>query len=86
VVAATDDGLRILVSDNGVGMDEAIRSQVFEPFFTTKPKSADSDGSGTGLGLSIVYAVTTAAGGSVTVDSAPGEGTLVRVFLPAADA
>jgi PAS domain S-box-containing protein len=86
VVDATDDGLRILVSDNGVGMDEAIRSQVFEPFFTTKPKSADSDGSGTGLGLSIVYAVTTAAGGSVTVDSAPGEGTLVRVFLPAADA
>ncbi len=77
-------GLRIVVSDTGVGMEEAVRAQVFEPFFTTKPKPAEPLGAG--LGLSIVYAVTAAAGGVVTVESAPGKGTRVEVLLPPVEA
>jgi PAS domain S-box-containing protein len=75
---APDGALRIQVDDTGTGMDEDVRSQVFEPFFTTKP-----NGSGNGLGLSIVYAVTAAAGGTATIESAPGAGTTARVVLPA---
>jgi two-component system, cell cycle sensor histidine kinase and response regulator CckA len=72
--------LRIVVSDTGIGMEEAVRAQVFEPFFTTKLKDAASPGNG--LGLSIVYAVTAAAGGVVAVESTSGEGTRVEVRLP----
>jgi signal transduction histidine kinase len=75
-----DDALHIEVADTGIGMDDTVRSQVFEPFFTTK-----TNGSGNGLGLAIVYAVTTAARGTVTVESAPGAGTVVRVVLPAVE-
>ena len=68
------------VRDNGSGMDEATLQRIFEPFFSTKPV-----GQGTGLGLSTVYTVVEKAGGSVQVDSRPGEGTTVTVWLPAGD-
>jgi signal transduction histidine kinase len=77
-LTARDGALQVEVVDTGTGMDEEVLNQVFEPFFTTKANS-----SGNGLGLAIVYAVTAAAGGTVTVDSAPGAGTTVRVVLPA---
>jgi len=67
----------ILVQDNGVGMDERILSHVFEPFFTTKDV-----GKGTGLGLSMVYGSVQRHGGTVEVESRPGEGTSFRVCLP----
>jgi signal transduction histidine kinase len=67
----------LVVSDDGVGMDETTRGRIFEPFFTTK--SADR---GTGLGLPIVQRVARAHGGSVVVESAPGAGTTMRVRLP----
>jgi signal transduction histidine kinase len=65
------------VGDTGVGMDESVQARIFEPFFTTKPESK-----GTGVGLAVVYAIVDRAGGFLHVESAPGRGTRVRVYLP----
>ncbi len=69
--------VEIAVGDNGTGMDEATQARAFEPFFTTKPL-----GQGTGLGLSQVYGFVRQSGGFVRLESAPGQGTTVRLFLP----
>jgi len=63
--------------DNGEGMDEVVKSLVFEPFFTTKPP-----GKGTGLGMAQVQDTVRRCGGRVKVDSEPGRGTTVELFLP----
>ena len=69
--------VRMTVTDTGAGMPPEVRDRVFEPFFTTKPT-----GHGTGLGLSQVYGFVRQSGGFVTLESAPGQGTSVRIHLP----
>jgi signal transduction histidine kinase len=71
------DHVALVVSDTGAGIDPEILERVFEPFFTTKQA-----GAGTGLGLSQVYGFAKQSGGTVSIESAPGRGTLVTVYLP----
>jgi len=65
------------VTDDGRGMSEETQQHIFEPFFTTK--SPDNN---CGLGLSVVYRIVEACGGFLHVDSAPGKGTTIAVYLP----
>lgn len=79
--AAPGRYVRLTVTDTGEGMTPEVAERAFEPFFTTKP-----EGQGAGLGLATVYAAVRSAGGWVGIDSAPGVGTKVSVWLPAVDA
>jgi PAS domain S-box-containing protein len=74
---APGDYVRVTVSDTGVGMDADTLGRVFEPFFTTKEV-----GKGTGLGLSQVYGFARQSGGAAVIESAPGQGCAVRIYLP----
>ncbi len=67
----------VAVRDTGVGMTPDIVGRVFEPFFTTKEV-----GKGTGLGLSQVYGFARQSGGGVSIETAPGEGATVHLYLP----
>ncbi|MFJ7005906.1 nitrogen regulation protein NR(II) [Pseudomonas putida] len=66
-----------VVEDNGEGIAPEVLPRIFEPFFTTKPF-----GKGTGLGLSQVYGFARQCGGAIHVDSDPGHGTFMQLYLP----
>ena len=79
--ADADGWVVISVRDTGDGMSPATRERAFEPFFTTKPP-----GHGSGLGLSMVYGFVTQSEGRVEIESEPGRGTCIRLYLPQAAA
>jgi signal transduction histidine kinase len=74
---AAGDYVEVCVLDTGAGMSDEVRGRVFEPFFTTK-----EIGKGSGLGLSQVLGFAKQSSGGVRIDSRPGEGTAVRIYLP----
>jgi PAS domain S-box-containing protein len=67
----------VSVSDTGIGMNEETKRRIFEPFFTTKQQ-----GKGTGMGMAAVYGTVKTHGGSIRIESQPGAGARVEVFLP----
>jgi signal transduction histidine kinase len=76
--ARAANGVEVRVEDDGCGIGADLLDRVFDPFFTTK-----SVGEGTGLGLAISYQIVRSHGGDIRIESAPGRGTCVDVFLPA---
>lgn len=77
VAAESESILKLTVSDNGTGIEEAIMGDIFNPFFTTK-----AVGAGTGLGLSISLGIIQEQGGSISCRSEPGKGAQFEVRLP----
>jgi len=75
--AAPGDYVRLAIADDGVGMPDDVLSKAKEPFFTTK-----GPGAGTGLGLTSVASFASQAGGFMSIESAPGHGCTVSIYLP----
>ena len=72
--------VRVSLADNGRGIEGDILDRVFDPYFSTKEKDSNK---GSGLGLAIVHSIVSKHDGKITVDSIPGEGTTVTLYLPA---
>ena len=75
-----DRYVRLSVADSGVGMDDSVKARAIEPFFSTK-----GIGKGTGLGLSMAHGLASQLGGALTIQSRPGLGTNIEIWLPSTD-
>ena len=75
--SSVEGGVQIQITDTGSGIDAQTHARIFEPFFTTR-----SPNEGTGLGLSICQGIIDEHRGHLEVDSMPGQGTTVTIFLP----
>ncbi len=75
------DCLELCISDTGVGMNEEVKARVFDPFFTTR-----EGGQGSGMGLSVVHGIITGWNGHLSIESAPGAGTTLCIYLPLTEA
>jgi PAS domain S-box-containing protein len=71
------DFLRLKVRDSGVGMPDHVKQRIFDPFFTTR-----GEATGTGMGLSVVHGIVEDYGGTITVESQPGQGSTFYVYFP----
>ena len=78
-IESDGDHAQIRMEDTGAGMAPEVLARVFEPFFTTKPKDK-----GTGIGMAVVHRFVADSGGRIDVDSAPGQGTCIRIRIPLA--
>lgn len=78
---AAGEYIRLACRDNGMGMPAEVVERAFDPFFTTKPV-----GEGTGLGLAITHGIVASHHGGIDIDSRPGAGTTISVYLPKASA
>jgi signal transduction histidine kinase/CheY-like chemotaxis protein len=78
--ARPGDYIKIIISDQGEGIDQEVLPRIYEPFFTTK-----EFGNGTGLGLAMVYGIVKSHKGFIIVASSPGKGTTFSVYLPLAN-
>jgi signal transduction histidine kinase/DNA-binding response OmpR family regulator len=74
---APGEYLVLTVRDTGHGMDSMTKERIFEPFFTTKGR-----GEGTGMGLSVAHGIVVGCGGTISVESEPGRGSIFRVMIP----
>ena len=74
---AESGGAALQVADQGSGMSAEVRARLFEPFFTTKPE-------GLGLGLALCHSILDSHNGRLHADDAPGGGTMMTLWLPAA--
>jgi two-component system NtrC family sensor kinase len=80
---AKEKKVKLVIQDNGIGMDEETRSHMFEPFFTTKTVSPEKETSlNSGLGVSVVYEIVKSHHGTIDVESALGKGTTITIGLP----
>lgn len=70
--------VKLVVNDNGIGMDEKTLNRMFDPYYTTKPV-----GKGTGIGMAVVHGIIKKHGGLIIADSHPGQGTTITIFFPA---
>ncbi|HEY1536958.1 MAG TPA: ATP-binding protein, partial [Polyangiaceae bacterium] len=79
LTSVTEDNVHVSVKDTGLGMSSEVQERAFEPFFTTKDA-----GKGTGLGLSTCLAIVRRSGGTIHIESSPGQGTIFHIQLPRA--